>query len=129
MEAAVLPVAKPLSDNPEAPPIESGGSGYTIVILIVRVLLNIHPWLTGLSALRIGRFAVKQGSTTACIGPYELVVAVMPAALIHALYDFLLLTVPLLGVLAVPVLWYASRRYFMSTWEELKPADADADPT
>jgi len=90
---------------------------FNIAVITVRVLLNIHPWLTGVSALRIGHIAFEKGEPmSACLGPSDIIWAVMPSALIHAAYDFTIVSLPLLAVVAVPAIWYCSRQFFYSEW-------------
>lgn len=95
-----------------------------IIIIAARVLLSIHPWLTGLSSLRIGRIAFSNPEpTTACLGPSDFMWAVLPSVLIHAVFDFTIQTAPLLALLTVPVLWYKSRQLFTSEWSNEEGRD------
>merc|ERR1719453_92034 len=104
-------------------PIAVGGvpSIIALLIIVVRVLLNIHPWLTGLSVLRISQVAFDEAHgepTTACLGLASLIWAVVPSALIHAFFDFIIIALPPLSLISVPAIWYLSRRIFMQNWPE-----------
>eukprot|EP00927_Polykrikos_kofoidii_P052802 TRINITY_DN4676_c0_g1_i1.p1 TRINITY_DN4676_c0_g1~~TRINITY_DN4676_c0_g1_i1.p1 ORF type:complete len:546 (-),score=57.87 TRINITY_DN4676_c0_g1_i1:53-1690(-) len=89
----------------------------TSVTIAVRVLLNIHPWLTGYSAIRLASKIFKDDPANACkFG--DILQALWPSAVIHALYDLGLTVLPGgLGMLLPPVFWWYSRRSFVSCWE------------
>jgi len=90
----------------------------TMIIIAVRVLLNLHPWLAGLSALRVGRVAFQSEPTTACLKTDVLIWACLPSALIHAAYDFVVQVWPFMAVVAAPCMWYFSRWLFLQSLQE-----------
>jgi len=94
---------------------------FTCVTILIRVLLNIHPWLAGYSAARIADVAFKQRREKALLGCSELLWAVWPSAVIHAAYDFLIVAVPFLGLFCPPLFWYFSRRWFYFEWDQVEP--------
>lgn len=97
---------------------EDGLNTLAIAVIVFRVLMNIHPWLCGVSISRIAQvvFDGDGEHTTACLSPKLLLWAVLPSALAHALYDFMLVACPLLGILLVPLVWHYGRRAFWDLW-------------
>jgi len=119
MVSALKPVATPVGTTTEQILSEQDSkSGVAVITILVRVFFNIHPWLTGLSTVRLGQVAFDGEPTTACLGPFTLLWAVFPSALIHAVYDYLIVAIPIIGGLAVPFIWYCCRYLFMRQWPE-----------
>jgi RsiW-degrading membrane proteinase PrsW (M82 family) len=106
----------------------------TAITTFIRVVLNIHPWLTGLSALRLGRvvFSTDSSNTleSACVGPKDFLMAMAPSMIIHAAYDFLISSgVDLFGVFLPFIFWCWSYRLFQEAWREAAEAEYPfADP-
>jgi len=112
-------------DVPSAQDMDGGAVTFvTAITICVRVLLNIHPWLSGVSAIRAGNRAFGDGAPTVCSGLLDMIKAVWPSALIHCAYDFALVAGPgILGIFLPFVFWYGSRRHFSDSW----PADDGAE--
>eukprot|EP00929_Paragymnodinium_shiwhaense_P061894 TRINITY_DN30917_c0_g1_i1.p1 TRINITY_DN30917_c0_g1~~TRINITY_DN30917_c0_g1_i1.p1 ORF type:complete len:765 (-),score=191.22 TRINITY_DN30917_c0_g1_i1:112-2337(-) len=91
----------------------------TIMTILVRVLLNIHPWLCGICAGRVARVAFPEKRPTACLDVCEMNYAILPSSVVHACYDFFVtvLGAPV-GLVCPVVFWWGSRRYFADLWEE-----------
>lgn len=94
--------------------------------LSVRIFLNVHPWLTALSAGRVGRLVFKDGRGAACPSAMEFIWAIYPSAVAHALFDYLVGGggAAILGLLAVPSVWLGARWGFQSEWAAV---DEDAE--
>lgn len=89
------------------------------VTLFVRIFLNVHPWLTALSAGRVARRVFADGRGLACLSCSEFIWAIYPSACAHALFDYLVGGggPAILGLLAVPTVWLGSRWGFQAEWE------------
>jgi RsiW-degrading membrane proteinase PrsW (M82 family) len=98
----------------------------------LRVVCNIHPWLTGYAAARLAKSLELHD--VACVGCPVLMLAALPSAVIHTTYDFLLVVHPNPGlwVMAVPfIFWYLSWHLFKASWDSLEdsaPSVAAVEP-
>eukprot|EP00927_Polykrikos_kofoidii_P058309 TRINITY_DN5274_c0_g1_i1.p1 TRINITY_DN5274_c0_g1~~TRINITY_DN5274_c0_g1_i1.p1 ORF type:complete len:700 (-),score=105.80 TRINITY_DN5274_c0_g1_i1:90-2189(-) len=94
----------------------------TAMTVLVRVLLNIHPWLAGISAIRLSRLAFKPGNCVATLSAFDMFCIVFPSSIAHGAYDFLItvLTPALIGLLVPPVFWLFSRHYFSAGWAKIE---------
>eukprot|EP00929_Paragymnodinium_shiwhaense_P107244 TRINITY_DN73320_c0_g1_i1.p1 TRINITY_DN73320_c0_g1~~TRINITY_DN73320_c0_g1_i1.p1 ORF type:complete len:535 (+),score=84.73 TRINITY_DN73320_c0_g1_i1:214-1818(+) len=92
---------------------------WTCATIAIRVLLNIHPWLAGVSAARLANTVFKDGRPTACAGPGEMFDAYWPSSVIHAAYDWWVTAIAApAALLAPPVCWYFSKRDYGEYWKE-----------
>lgn len=99
------------------------------LIVGVRVGLNLHPWLAGITCARIARVAFGEGREHLSISFRELAWALWPAALAHGLYDFSLVGLPGILALFVPPLgWFAARAAFDREWAAFESSPRDMDP-
>lgn len=93
---------------------------WTMTTIAIRVLLNIHPWLAGVSAGRLAKTVFKDYRPTACAGPGEMFDAYWPSSVVHAAYDWWVTAIQApLALLAPPVCWYMSKRDFGEYWKEM----------
>eukprot|EP00929_Paragymnodinium_shiwhaense_P075580 TRINITY_DN38655_c0_g1_i1.p1 TRINITY_DN38655_c0_g1~~TRINITY_DN38655_c0_g1_i1.p1 ORF type:complete len:568 (-),score=96.37 TRINITY_DN38655_c0_g1_i1:177-1880(-) len=92
---------------------------WTTATIVIRVLLNVHPWWAAMSSARLAQMAYKDKRDSACLSAGEILSAFWPSALVHALYDFWITacTGPV-GLLAPPVFWYFSKRHFNDDWHQ-----------
>lgn len=99
------------------------------VTLFVRIFLNIHPWLTALSAGRVARFVFTEGRGLACLSCSEFIWAIYPSACAHALFDYLVGGggPAILGLLAVPSVWMGARWGFQAEWAAVDEPSANVD--
>eukprot|EP00928_Gymnodinium_smaydae_P009998 TRINITY_DN13753_c0_g3_i1.p1 TRINITY_DN13753_c0_g3~~TRINITY_DN13753_c0_g3_i1.p1 ORF type:complete len:618 (+),score=128.63 TRINITY_DN13753_c0_g3_i1:171-2024(+) len=134
MSAAVTPPTvhpEQLREGQQVRPEDMNGGTATVMTMItilIRVLLNNHPWWTGISMIRLANVAFEDQRKTACLSICTLLWAVWPSAVIHALFDFILTAAP--GVIALPMpilFWYGSRRLFASSWPEPSLVEAEAE--
>mmetsp|Transcript_70622 Transcript_70622/g.147927 ORF Transcript_70622/g.147927 Transcript_70622/m.147927 type:complete len:673 (-) Transcript_70622:66-2084(-) len=89
-----------------------------VVVIFFRVLMNLHPWLTGLTAARIANSAFKECRDRASLSLGEFIRCCAPAAIIHALYDTGITIMPVTVALAVPVVcWSCTKALFREEWE------------
>mmetsp|Transcript_26606 Transcript_26606/g.58420 ORF Transcript_26606/g.58420 Transcript_26606/m.58420 type:complete len:607 (-) Transcript_26606:31-1851(-) len=86
--------------------------------VLVRVLLNIHPWLAGISAARAGQIAFKDHRAGMSLGLFEFLWVLLPAALAHAVYDVLVISHAWLALFTPPVFWFLSRYWLAIEWDE-----------
>lgn len=107
----------------KAPGNSKASAAITIIVIVVRVLLNIHPWLTGLSATLLAKkvypYQDKPHNDTCSIGPLDFICCLWISVLLHALYDFIVEALPLLAIFSVPVIWYTSRWLFWTYLDTL----------
>lgn len=101
------------------------GSLQTVMIftVLVRVLLNIHPWWTGISAARLGSLAFSpERDGQALPTTLEFLWAIWPSAAAHASYDFIVSSgLPgMVAIMAPPGFWYASRWVFQDLWQKFE---------
>jgi len=89
---------------------------FTFLTVAVRVFLNIHPWLAGISASRVAEVVFEQRQQKLRVLVVDFLRAVWPCALVHAAYDLAVVSVPVLSMLAPPLFWYLSRRQFSISW-------------
>lgn len=95
----------------------------TCVTILVRVLLNIHPWLTGLSAARLAHVFYDEELQIGCS---DLLRAIIPSAVIHAAFDFGLVTLPgICSLIFVPFCWFLSRWLLIAENREARAGPAD----
>lgn len=100
------------------------------VIVAVRVGLNLHPWLAGITCARIAQVSFAQGRETPALSLKEFAWALLPAAAAHAAFDFGLVCMP--GILAIfmpPVVWYAAKTAFDNEWDKFESSTHDRDPS
>jgi RsiW-degrading membrane proteinase PrsW (M82 family) len=89
----------------------------TVATIVIRILFNIHPWLSGLCAARIAAIAFKENKGTACLSTSDIIWAITPSSIIHASFNVLVTILP--GAVAlpcVPIIWYGSKRWFQEEW-------------
>jgi len=99
-----------------------------IVIILVRVLLNLHPWLAGIAAARIARITFGEHRHTASLSGAEFLWCIWPSAMTHATYDFLILAVPgFLGICLPPVFWGLTCWAFVLEWDKAASAEEGND--
>lgn len=100
----------------------------TSMTIFVRVMFNIHPWLTGLSARRAARIVFEEGNPdNSSIGCFGYVRALWPAAFLHGLYDFLLIISPgFLGLLWPPIFSLVSYKLFALSWPKREVSELEA---
>jgi len=105
------------------------------VVLAVRVGLNLHPWLVGITAARVGQIAFAGGRETPSLSFLELSWALYPAVLAHAAFDFGLTALPFFVSLFLPAgVWFCARYVFDREWEKfearsLEARSLDGDPS
>lgn len=94
---------------------------FTMMLTVVRVLLNIHPWLAGLSAARVASVIKDPISGVAPMPSLAVLLwAIMPSSVVHASFDFILTVAPGGVALLTPVvIWYCSRWMFAAAWEDV----------
>jgi RsiW-degrading membrane proteinase PrsW (M82 family) len=103
------------------------------VIVSVRVGLNLHPWLAGITSARIARVCFGDGRSTLSLSFSELAWALAPSVVLHALFDFSLLVLPGLLAMFLPMIFFCTARWlFDKEWtafEEraLEPIDPVED--
>lgn len=87
-----------------------------LLIIAIRVGLNLHPWLAGVTSARVAR-ATFDRQTTAVPSLKELVWALMPSVTAHSAYDFLLVALPdWMANLAPPLFFGWAYRSFVAEW-------------
>lgn len=94
----------------------SSVTAMAVTIMCVRLFLNIHPWLAGISASRVARIAFKDGHGNISLTFWELLVCFFPSAVVHAAFDFIISIVPVAGIVAVPGIWLGVRMWFRWEW-------------
>lgn len=112
-------------------PSNGGSDVHVTATLIVRVLLNMHPWLTGISAGRVAR-VTQWSRASPNLSMYEFAWAIFPSAAVHALYDFVLTVQPVLGLPGIPACFAYCLWRFSKEWKEvanLGQEQAQAPPT
>lgn len=90
-----------------------------VVVILVRIFLNLHPWLAGYSASQSARliFAspMREAPALQCA---EILRCMGLSAIIHGVYDFLVVVLPPPLALFVPyTCWVCARKAFISEWE------------
>lgn len=85
--------------------------------IAIRVILNIHPWLAGITAGRIATIAFQHNYTFAWLRVEDMMWAIWPSAFAHGLFD-LLVGSPFLGIFMCPLTWYLLRREFWRLWDD-----------
>jgi hypothetical protein len=99
-----------------------------LLIIGIRIGLNIHPWLVGVTSARAARLAFEPGRSPKRLTLRELVWSLWPSAAAHAVYDMLITILPGGFALLMPgVFWYGARHAFQSEWAKVDSA-AGADP-
>lgn len=94
----------------------------TLAQIGLRIFLNIHPWLVGVSAARILMIVWTREPDISLLGFTGFMWAVYPSALAHCLYDFLVSVGPTVVQLLTPfVVFFFSRRAFYHMWTEAPP--------
>lgn len=100
------------------------------IIVAVRVGLNLHPWLTGVTCARIAKVAFAEGRDTPSLSFREFVWVLWPSVALHASFDFGLLALPGMLALFLPfVSWFVSRSVFDREWASYETRTVDADPS
>jgi RsiW-degrading membrane proteinase PrsW (M82 family) len=100
----------------------------TIATVAIRIVFNIHPWLTGLCSARIGKVAFKEERGTACLETCTVVSAINPSSIIHGVYDFLVTVLPGgLALICVPIIWFGSKWSFSREWQRADEADNEGE--
>jgi len=89
-----------------------------LVTIVIRVVLNLHPYLSGLVAGRFASVLVKHPRDGDNLTAKELLWVLWPSAALHASYDLLVTVLPgILGLLMPPIFWYIVRQQFRSEWD------------
>jgi len=108
-------------------PTQVGGTTLEVISILTiftRIVLNIHPWLAGMSAGRAAKVLYNKTGGPTSLGACGILVCMIPSALIHALYDFLLtMDMPAWVILAPLVFWAFSRHYFSVLWDFFEEPD------
>merc|ERR1719197_1744166 len=100
------------------------------LIVAVRVGLNLHPWLAGISAARMARVAFGQERENLSLSFRELAWVLWPATVIHSAFDFGLVALPgLMAILMPPVAWFSARWAFDREWASFETRTLDMDPS
>jgi len=95
-----------------------------LVTIIIRVLLNLHPYLSGIVAARFATVLLKEPRENDTVTSTELAWILWPSALVHASYDLLVTILPgVLGLLMPFLFWYGVRRQFRKLWDEQDQQD------
>lgn len=96
-----------------------------IAQIALRIFLNIHPWLVGISAARILSICWidgPDGPDLSLLGFTGFMWAVCPSAVAHCIYDFLVSVGFTIVQLLTPIVIFTfSRRIVYDKWEELPP--------
>lgn len=111
------------------------------VVIIIRVCLNIHPWMVGITCGRLARVLFGYGAgcprtvsmdehaqarDVSRITLRELTWALYPSVLAHAVFDFSLLSLGAAAIV-VPFVWfYYARKFFNNEWDAAAPVAAEA---
>jgi len=85
----------------------------TILTIMVRVALNLHPWLTAISAGRMAKLVFQEGRENISPTLLELCWAVAPSAVAHATFDFLVGGPPIIAIF-MPLLFFTCSRFMFS---------------
>lgn len=93
----------------------------TFVTVITRLLCNIHPLLTALSAARMAHIAFSEQRGNLDLSFTEYVYALWPSALAHAAFDFALLVAPGIFILVLPLLFFILCWVLNSEWSKAGP--------
>lgn len=98
-----------------------------LITITIRIVLNIHPWLAGITAARIAQVVfVHDRRTHVHLTVSELAWAIAPSAAAHMAYDLIVLASPALVALLAPlVFWVVARSIFGREWDKLR---AEASP-
>lgn len=100
------------------------------IIVGVRVGLNLHPWLAGITCARIASLTYGQGRPYLSLSFSELAWALWPAAALHTAFDFGLVSLPgMIAVFLPPFAWIATRHVFNTEWDKFASAVQDTDPS
>merc|ERR1719265_244565 len=94
-------------------------------IMVVRVVMNIHPWMAGITCARIAR--LTRGRDSLSISVKEFAWALYPAVLIHAAFDFGLLALSIFAMFAPMMAWFGARHIFEKEWEAFEPDVENAE--
>lgn len=87
------------------------------LVVAVRVGLNLHPWLCGITCARMARVAFGEERESLKLSCKELAWAVWPAAAAHGAFDFGLLCLPGIVAIFLPtVFWLGARWAFDREW-------------
>lgn len=87
------------------------------VIVFVRVGLNLHPWLAGITSARVARICFEDGRNTLSLSLPEFAWALAPSVVLHSLFDFSLVALPGIVAMVLPlVFWLAARWLFNKEW-------------
>jgi len=131
--ATVPPVVDPQMEASEKE-VRQATAAQGVVTLLVRVAFNIHPWLSGLSACRLGKFAFNADTGKAKLNwgsevrVRSFLWCIWPAAAIHGLYDFAVSSnMGWLTLLSPLVFWIWSYTSFSKAWSELDHEDTECD--
>jgi len=89
----------------------------SIFTICVRVLLNLHPWLTGWSAARLANLVFSEARDTAIPTFGELLWCIAPPAAAHAAFDFLVGGPGIIALFMPLTFWLMARWSFMKEWE------------
>jgi len=101
------------------------------IIVGVRVGLNLHPWLAGITSARVASLCFGQGRPYLSLSFSELAWALWPAVALHSGFDFGLVALPgLVAIFLPPFAWIASRHVFNQEWDKFASSVQDnTDPT
>lgn len=100
------------------------------IIVGVRVGLNLHPWLAGITCARVASLTYGQGRPYLSLSFSELAWALWPAAALHTAFDFGLVSLPgMIAIFLPPFAWIATRHVFNTEWDKCTLAAQDTDPS
>eukprot|EP00929_Paragymnodinium_shiwhaense_P007496 TRINITY_DN111418_c0_g1_i1.p1 TRINITY_DN111418_c0_g1~~TRINITY_DN111418_c0_g1_i1.p1 ORF type:complete len:595 (+),score=76.06 TRINITY_DN111418_c0_g1_i1:149-1933(+) len=98
-----------------------------LLTIAVRIVLNLHPWLTGISAARIARLVFVANAAGAPEGraPADAIRmpafcgALLPAMALHVCYDLIVITAPGMVALAAPIaFFFGAKTLFSRDWHK-----------
>lgn len=87
-----------------------------LLIITIRVGLNLHPWLAGITSSRVARVTFDR-QASAVPSPKELAWALIPSVLAHSAYDFILVALPdWMAIFAPPLFFGWAYHNFAAEW-------------
>eukprot|EP00927_Polykrikos_kofoidii_P024827 TRINITY_DN22468_c0_g1_i1.p1 TRINITY_DN22468_c0_g1~~TRINITY_DN22468_c0_g1_i1.p1 ORF type:complete len:676 (-),score=100.43 TRINITY_DN22468_c0_g1_i1:77-2104(-) len=119
-----------LAEVASTPPIAFGDTGMDIeldrfamrllrlITVAIRIGLNIHPWLAGITASRVAKILLADDrGVNVNLGVAELSWAITPSAIVHSIYNLLIVAAPAQIALLAPLgFWLFSRSLFDREW-------------
>lgn len=96
------------------------------VLVFYRVLLNLHPWLTALTAANVARLSMKEGVEYPQLTAKEFCACIGPAMAAHTLFDTGILISPSIVALILPFVFVGVLRHLVcQAWDEVPDAEGD----